>query len=169
MGVVALVSEEEYLHTAYEPDCEYEDGVLLERNLGTQEHSWLQSALAAYFFRRRKKWGIHIFTEQRIRIRPRKYMIPDLCVVLGDRPKEAIFTTPPLLWIDILSPEDRPLRVNRKVREILDFGVPYIWVIDPETLESDLHTASGSRALEDGVLRIEETQIEVPLRALDED
>jgi hypothetical protein len=45
-----LVSEEEYLSTAYEPDCEYEDGVLIERNVGDQDHSWLQAALGAYFF-----------------------------------------------------------------------------------------------------------------------
>jgi len=169
MSVVAQISEEEYLHTAYEPDCEYEDGILIERNLGTQEHSWLQLALGAYFFRRRKLWDIHVFTEQRIRLRPRRYMIPDICVVLGERPKESIFAAPPFLWIEILSPEDRPLRVNRQVREILDFGVPYVWVIDPETLESDLHTASGSRGLEDGILKIEGAPIEVPLRALDED
>jgi Uma2 family endonuclease len=169
MSVATRVSEEEYLHTDYQPDCEYEDGVLIERNLGTQEHSWLQTALAAYFFRRRKLWGIHPFTEQRICIRPRKYMIPDLCIVVGERPAEPVFTSPPLLWIEILSPEDRPLRVNRKVREILDFGVPYVWVIDPETLESDLHTAAGSRALLDGILKIKGTPIEVPLRVLDED
>ena len=35
MATGTLVSEEEYLHTAYEPDCEYEDGVLTERNYGT--------------------------------------------------------------------------------------------------------------------------------------
>ncbi|MBV9745946.1 MAG: Uma2 family endonuclease, partial [Acidobacteriia bacterium] len=121
------------------------------------------------FFRRRKLWGIHVFPEQRVRIRRGKYMIPDLCVIAGERPTEPIFTSPPLLWVEILSPEDRPLRVDRKVRQILEFGVPYVWVIDPETLESDLHTASGSRALEDGVLRIGGTPIEVPLRALDED
>ena len=27
MGVEALISEEQYLHTSYEPDCEFEDGV----------------------------------------------------------------------------------------------------------------------------------------------
>ena len=55
------------------------------------------------------------------------------------------------------------------MREVLAFGVPYVWVIDPGTLESDLHTASGSRKLEDSVLRIEGAAIEVPLRSLDED
>lgn len=52
--MVSFVPEEEYLSTVYEPDCEYEDGVLIERNAGEGSHSWLQAALGAYFFRRRK-------------------------------------------------------------------------------------------------------------------
>jgi Uma2 family endonuclease len=169
MGVSYLISESEYLHTDYQPDCEYADGILIERNVGEQKHSWLQGALVAYFFRRRRLWGIHVYPEQRVRIRHKRYLIPDVCVVLGQRPPEPVFTSPPLLWIEILSPEDQPERVAQKVREVLAFGVPYVWVIDPGTLESDLHTAAGSRKLEDGILRIEGTAIEVPLRGLDED
>jgi Uma2 family endonuclease len=54
-----------------------------------------------------------------------------------------VLTVPPLLWIEILSPEDQPERLAQKVREVLAFGVPYVSVIDPVTLESDLDTASG--------------------------
>src|SRR5690348_14219997 len=103
MGVGTLISEDEYLHTSYQPDCGFEDGVLIERNVGTESHSWLQAALAAYFFRRRKAWAITGYTEQRIRVRVRKYMIPDLCIVQGPRAKEPVLTHPPLLVIEILS------------------------------------------------------------------
>jgi len=44
MDTTVLVTEEEYLSTSYEPDCEYEDGVLIERNVGERDHSWLQLA-----------------------------------------------------------------------------------------------------------------------------
>jgi Uma2 family endonuclease len=169
MSTRALISEEEYLHRVYEPDCEYEDGVLIERNVGERDHSWLQLALGAYFFRRRKVWDIHAFTEQRYQIRKDKYMIPDICVISGSWPTEKIFDKPPLLWIEILSPEDRPIRINEKIRQLLEFGATNIWVIDPETLESELHTRSGSRSIEDGVMRIEGTPIEVPLHKIDED
>jgi Uma2 family endonuclease len=166
MGAGTLVSEDQYLHTAYKPDCEYEDGVLIERNVGTRDHSRLQAALAAYFFNRRTEWNIHVYTEQRFQRRIGKYMIPDICVIQGPEPQEQVFVLPPLLWIEILSPEDRPIRVNRKVREALDFGTPYVWVIDPESLESELHTAEGHWALDDGVLRIPGSGIEVPLNKL---
>jgi Uma2 family endonuclease len=77
--------------------------------------------------------------------------------------------TPPLIWIEILDPDDRPPRVNRKIQAVLASGAPYVWVIDPETLESDLHTAEKHTPLEDGVLRIPGTQIEVPLHGIFED
>jgi Uma2 family endonuclease len=169
MGIGALISEDEYLHTTYSPDYGFADGVLIERNVGTESHSWLQGALASYFFSRRKLWGITPYTEQRIKIRSGKYMIPDLCVILGPRAKESILTSPPLLVIEILSPEDRPGRVKKTIQEWRDFGVPYVWSVDPETLESELYDGRGRTRLEDGVLRIPGTPIEVALRLLDED
>jgi Uma2 family endonuclease len=162
-----LVSEEEYLQTTYEPDCEF--SVLIERNVGTIEHGKLQAALTAYFFRRRKAWNLLVVTGVRTRARAGKYMIPDLCIVDGPEPTGRILQSPPLLWIEILSPEDRPLRVNRKVQAVLEFGVPYVWIIDPETLESDLYTAEKRTPLEDGVLRIPGTEIVVPLGEIFED
>src|SRR5262245_31331322 len=120
MSTIALVSEDEYLHTVYEADCEFEDGRVIERNWGDQDHSWLQAAIGAYFFSRRKLWGIEAYIAQRHRVRKGKYMIPDLCVIQQPRPTEKVFSQPPLIWIEILSPEDRPIRVN-KVRQILEF------------------------------------------------
>lgn len=169
MDTGALVSENEYLNTDYQPDCEYEDGVLIARNVGARDHGKLQIALRAYFFRRRKQWNVNVYTGQRIRRRTGKYLVPDICVIQGPEPPEQVFSTPPLLWIEILSPADRPIRVNKKVRDALEFGTPYVWVIDPETLESELHTAEGHRTLDDGVLRIPGTGIEVPLTKLYED
>jgi hypothetical protein len=60
---------------------------------------------------------------------------------------------------------------------VLGAGVAACWfparratrVIDPVTLESDLHTAGKHTPLEDGVLRIPGTQIEVPLHGIFED
>jgi hypothetical protein len=45
------ISVEEYLRTAYEPDREYDDGLVVERNLGEFEHAFLQTILATVFQR----------------------------------------------------------------------------------------------------------------------
>jgi Uma2 family endonuclease len=166
---LTLVSEQEYLTSSYQPDCEFQDGFLIERNVGTEKHSWLQIALGAYIFRRRKTWGVNVYTEQRVRVRSGKYKLPDVCIVRGPRPTTPIFEQPPLVAIEILSPEDRPLRVDRTIAEWLEFGVEYVWVIDPETLDSILHTSHGRVPILDATLRIPETPIEIPLGQLEED
>ena len=163
MATGTLVSEAEYLHTAYEPDCEFEDGILIGRNVGTGEHGELQLILGAYFARRRKTWNISAGSEVRVKIREGKYLIPDICIVEGQTRLRGVLTAPPLIWIEILSPEDRPLRVNAKVRDVLEFGAKYVWVIDSETLDSELHTREGAASLPDCTLRIPGTGIVVPL------
>jgi hypothetical protein len=62
-GTTILV--EEYLHTAYRPDCEYVDGEVLERNVGEYPHSKVQGLLYAYLLRRRRNWAITPILEQR--------------------------------------------------------------------------------------------------------
>ena len=47
--------------------------------------------------------------------------------------------------------------------------MPNIWVIDPETLESEIYARQGSRTIEDGILRVEGAPIEVDLHKLEED
>lgn len=44
----ARVSLEEYLNTNYEPDCDYVDGTLEDRNVGKQKHSQTQALLTAW-------------------------------------------------------------------------------------------------------------------------
>jgi len=36
--IAHLISEDEYLHTSYSPDCDFVDGVLVERELGEFSH-----------------------------------------------------------------------------------------------------------------------------------
>ena len=166
MGTVVLVPEEEYLRTVYQPDCEYEDGVLVERYVGEKGLSRLQLVLGAYFYQREELWDIEATTEQRHQIRDGKYLLPDICVFRRPAPAERVFTVPPIIWIEILSPEDRTIRVNKKIDQLIQFGVPNIWVIDPETLECEIHTSQGRQTVEDGMLRVEGTPIEVPLHSL---
>ncbi len=58
-----LISMREYLSTSYDPDCDYVDGVVVERNVGEFDHSRLHMVISAYFYERRKKWGIALFED----------------------------------------------------------------------------------------------------------
>jgi Uma2 family endonuclease len=42
-----------------------------------------------------------------------------------------VFTTPPFLVIELLSPEDRWSRLTRKLEDYFAMRCPNIWMIDP--------------------------------------
>jgi len=158
-----VISESEYLRTCNDPEWEFEDGRRIRRHVGTHAHSALQGALAGYLHERRKDWGLEVLMSLTFRLRPRRYVIADVCAFRHPAPEEQIPTSPPVLWIEIVSPQDRRSAVDRRLKEILAFGAPYVWLIDPVSLESELHTPHSRKALTDGILRIPGTPIEVPL------
>jgi Uma2 family endonuclease len=163
-----IVPLEEYLHTEYEPDCEYVDGELVDRNTGEVPHSYLQGLIATYFLNRRKAWRITPLLSVRVRLRKHHYRIPDVCVLPRPLPDEDSLTSPPLVWIEVLSPDDRPLRVQKKVRDVLDFGCPWVWLIDADTHESRIYTPHSDYEPDEGIFRIPDTEIVVPLNSLEE-
>jgi Uma2 family endonuclease len=162
MKTRTLIPVEEYLSTVYRPDCDYVEGEVLERNLGERDHSYIQVALAAYFFARRKALNIEVFTEQRVQVLPNRFRIPDLCVVLGGT-KEKIFTIPPFLCVEILSPEDRMSRVQDRIDDYFAMGVPNVWVVDPARRCAYYATASGDLHRVTDSLRTADPALEVPL------
>ena len=163
MPVSTVQSVDDYLASTYQPDREYIEGAIVERSVGERDHSELQTELATYLNVRRQQFGIRVFVEQRIQIAPTRYRIPDICVVLGSRPTELVFTRPPLICMEVLSKDDRVEDVRRRVNDYLGFGVAYVWVIDPRSRRAWAHTAAGSQEIEDGVLRTEVEKIEIPL------
>jgi Uma2 family endonuclease len=164
MNVSTLLSVEEYLSTSYSPDKEFRDGVLVERNVGDNAHAELQALLTAYLVNRRTKWGIRVYTELRVRVREKWYPLPDVCVYTLPAPEERYPTRSPLLWIEILSHDDKIMDVWNKAKELVENGVPYVWIIDPNTLESQLMTASGGpNQVPDRTLRLPDSSVVIPL------
>ncbi len=98
------------------------------------------------------------------RCRRRDFGLPDVCVVPSDRPREQILRTPPLVCIEILSPEDRWTRMWERISDYLVFGVRYVFLLDPDTRKAYLCTAEGMREVKE--LRTEDPEIVVPLSAL---
>jgi Uma2 family endonuclease len=129
------VAIETYLRTSYHPDCDYVDGEIEERNFGECDHASIQAALIAYFFPKRAGWKVHVLPEQRVRVAEKRVRIPDVCLISRDLPVEQVITRPPLVVIEVLSPEDRVRRYNERLEDYRAMGVANIWVIDPETKE----------------------------------
>ncbi len=161
MQSAALVSVEEYLSSSYEPDCDYVDGVLEERNLGEWDHNRLQAVLVKYLAIRERQWNVWVVPEQRIRIGARRFRIPDVCVFLRDQAIEQVPTRPPLLCIEILSPEDRWSRVERRIEDFLAMGVERVWVFDPQDRQVFECTRSGRRQVLEDLLEAPPVSIRI--------
>jgi Uma2 family endonuclease len=128
-----LVTVEEYLATRYpDGDREFLDGVVVERNVGTPGHSALQKILIVHLAAFEKSLGLAVRPECRTRIEETRYRVPDVLVM--ERPfrqTERVVLDPPLLVVEILSPEDRTGETLRRFRDYRDFGVKYIVQMDP--------------------------------------
>lgn len=160
------IPEEEYLSTVYRPDCDYVDGEVLERNLGEKEHSILQQALIYLFRTHREAWKVEVYPELRARIRPGEYRVPDVTVLAAGTRWERILKQPALLFIEILSPEDRMSRIRERVDDYFALGTEHVWIVDPGLRKAYVCSRTGFQEPDGGVLAIPGTPIRVVLSEL---
>jgi len=118
------------MKTSYRPDREYVDGELLERNAGKWEHARLQALLAAWFQSQEKTWSVKVATEQRVQVSPSRIRVPDVMLVPRG-PQPEVIVKPPVLVVEILSPDDTYTETQFRSADYLRMGVPCVWIIDP--------------------------------------
>jgi Uma2 family endonuclease len=156
----------EYLRTSWSPDREFVDGRIEERNLGEKEHSILQRYLTILFGVRRTEWAVEVFPELRTQTKARNFRVPDVLVVRAGEKFERYVTQPPLIAIEILSPEDSMSAMQAKAAEYRQFGVEHIWIIDPEPRIAYRYTGSALEEVQTGELIVPGTPISVGLNAM---
>src|SRR5579864_4949877 len=166
MSTKLLMDVEEYLRTSFEgSDCEYLDGEVVERNMGELPHADVQGNLLRLLQRFRSKLGIRVVPEIRIQIHSRRFRVADLAAWRNDDIGTSIPTVPPFLVVEILSPEDRTVRMLPKIQEYLSIGVEYVWLIDPEEKAALIFSQKDARGSASEVLRTENPTIEIRLQA----
>ncbi|MDM9580729.1 MULTISPECIES: Uma2 family endonuclease [unclassified Nostoc] len=137
---VTSITFEEYLTYDDGNGSHYElvDGKLELRNPPTIEHfliaSFLDTALEAEIKRCNFTWLC--FRESGVRTGRNKSRLTDLCVVTLEQAREllnasAVFESPPLLIVEVVSPESvkRDYRYKRSEYAVLE--VPEYWIVDP--------------------------------------
>lgn len=160
MATTTQIPLSEYLETSYRPDREYVDGGTRERNVGRWEHARTLALLAAWFGNHEGQWGIICSITQRVRVSHERVRVPDL-VVLEAGPQPDVLTDPPLLIIEILSPDDSYSDTQERAQDYRAMGVETVWIIDPKT-----HTGrmcSGSKWVEAKRLEVAGTPMFVEL------
>lgn len=165
MAVTALVSVEEYLRSSYDPDCDYLEGVLEERNVGEIGHGNTQGRIYAYIIQNLPKfWAA---PEIRVQVKPDRFRVPDVTIVKGKMPSGKYIQEAPIVVVEVISPEDRLHRMLERIDDYLAFGVSAVWVLDPESKRGFVYTGDGSREAKDGVLRTPaDAELTVPLASV---
>jgi Uma2 family endonuclease len=154
------VTFDEYMSTSYSPDCEYIDGMVVERNVGQGKHAYTQSTLLLKLTQLMEKRRI-VLVEQRVRISAMRVRIPDVCVV---EELEEVVTKAPLLCVEVLSPDDRWNRVIASVSDYQTMGVTCVWVIDPYQMKAwTFESENPPVEVKDGRLSARSLGVEVRL------
>ncbi len=119
--------------------------------------------LALWFGQNERSWGIQGATEWRTQVAPSRVRIPDL-VLVQQGPQARVLATPPVLIIEILSPEDPYAETERRAADFRQMGVETIWIIDPTTRTGRVCT--GNTWTQATRLEVSGTQIYVELDTL---
>jgi Uma2 family endonuclease len=153
----------EYLRTTWSPDREFVDGRIEERNFGEKEHSIIQRYLTFLFMLKRNEWAVEVFPELRTQTKATRFRVPDVLVTRTGDEFERYITAPPLIAIEILSPEDTLAAIRDKAAEYRSFGVEHIWIIDPERRIVYRYTETGLEEAKTGALIVPGTPVHIVL------
>jgi Uma2 family endonuclease len=159
MGI-AHSSLAEYLGVDFRPDREFIDGEIRERNVGKTEHARVQALLATWLGAHKEEWGIKVGTEWRVQVSKERVRIPDLAIV-SSWPQPDVLVDPPLLVIEILSPEDTYSDTQERAQDYQAMGVATVWIVDPGTRTG--RACSGKDCSEGERLEVKGTPLYVEL------
>jgi Uma2 family endonuclease len=163
MATTTHIPLSEYLRTSYRPDREYVDGEVRERNVGRFEHARIQALLTIWFGNHEREWGSIVITEQRVQVAESRVRIPDIVVTTaGPQPDTRV--DPPLLVIEILSPDDSYSDTQERAQNYREMGVETVWIIDPKTRTGRMCT--GANWIEALRLTVEGTALFVELDSI---
>jgi hypothetical protein len=117
MATSTLVPLEEYLASHYDPDMEYVDGELVERNVGELLHSRLQALIWDAFHRLEEACDVVAFV---------------VCLMEKPLTPGRVLVDPPLVVVEVLSSDYTMSEVVDKCMEYQRRGARHIWIADPK-------------------------------------
>jgi Uma2 family endonuclease len=166
MSTKVVMNVGDYLRTSFAgSDREYLDGTISDRNWNDIPHGDTQGKLLSLLHQFRLELGIRVLPEITIKVSPTRYRVADLAVWRDDNIGTGIPTVPPFLVVEILSPEDRMVRMLPKIQEYLSIGVEWIWIVDLQEQSALLYSQQNAAGAVCDILRTENPSIEIPLTA----
>lgn len=131
MATITLIPLDEYLARSYRPDVEHLDGALRERPMVQHVHGRLQVLIGTWFANHEDQWSLEAAVEVRTLVSSGRVRLPDV-VLCRPGNIEQTLTKPPVIVIEILSPDDSYAETQRLAMDYQIMGVENIWLIEPE-------------------------------------
>ena len=126
MATGALITAEKYLATPFEREPEFVHGELVEKSLPNKKHGRTQLRLCVLL-----GGAGYGCTEVRMKLAEDLFRIPDFAMFERE-PEEQLPASPPLVIVEINSPDDRLYDVEQKLEEYRSWGVAHVWFVEPE-------------------------------------
>lgn len=132
---------EEYLTYDDGTDQRYEldEGYLILMPPATGRHEVIAGLLLTYFSQAIQHQGLDLYASANgveFLTRPQQPRKPDVCLISRQQTEQiwlvsAILSTPPVLAVEVVSPESVKRDYQIKLREYAQAGVPEYWIVDP--------------------------------------
>ena len=137
--------------------CELEEGVIVEMSRPGKRHGLVCANVCGVLrnyvisrgrgYIRSKDTGIIVLRNPDTVRGPDVLLFDDATDV--DEVEEKYGETPPLLAVEVLSPNDTHGVIMPRVIQLRSFGVKLVWVIDPDARTVIVHGHGGDRAVKD--------------------
>ncbi len=108
-----------------------------------------------------------MMSELRVQIEPLLFRIIDVAVYLDSRPEGRYATSPAYVAIEIVSPDDRYSELTQRLEDYRGWGVPHVWLVDPQLKRLYEYTDAG--LLQHACLRLAEFDFEISSQELFKD
>ena len=155
MATQTLITAEQFaqMHTAENEDYELVDGELIPLASASPIHNFIRGRIeqdVRNYFGNNPIGGA--VSETDCRITSDTVRRPDLSIFIGDDwslldLSRAPLPFAPTIAVEILSPSEHILDVNRKVRDYLEAGSKEVWLLDHPNGELHVRTKTGIRLL----------------------
>jgi len=156
MATTALLTADQFANMITEENERYElvDGELIPVSSATPRHNIIKDKLAfaiRYYFQKNPIGGSASETD--CRINTNTVRRPGLSIFVGAEwdqldVNHAPVPFAPSIAVEVLSPSENMLDVNRKVRDYLSAGSKEVWLLDPANGELHVRTKAGIRLLQ---------------------
>ena len=163
------IGVEEYLELVLDdrPEPDYVDGEVVERALPTPIHAQIQTLLGILFAPLLNRFRLILMSELRVQIEPGRFRVIDFVVYRDTRPEGRYGTAPAFVAIEIVSPDDRYTELAHRLEDYRRWGVPNVWLVDPELKR--LYRYSEAGLLQFPALSLPEFDFEISAQELFKD